>query len=61
LHWKGNGAPIKLSNGMLEIDGISRQAKWRALTDLERLGLIQVERRPNRSPIVRCAANLSHP
>jgi hypothetical protein len=53
LHWKGGGEPIKLANGMLEFDGISRQSKWRALGDLERRGLIMVERRPKRSPIVR--------
>jgi len=53
LHWKGDGQPIKLANGMLRIDGISRQSKWRALRDLERRGLVVVECRPNRSPIVR--------
>jgi hypothetical protein len=52
LHWKGNGQPIKLANGMLEYDGVSRQSKWRALADLEHRGLIRVERRPSRSPIV---------
>jgi hypothetical protein len=58
LHWKGKGAPIKLANGMLKIDGISRASKWRALAELERRGLITVERRPSRSPIIRL--NLSH-
>ena len=53
LHWKGKGAPIKLANGMLEHDGVNRWAKGRALADLENLDLITVERRPNRSPIVR--------
>ena len=53
LHWKGRGEPIKLANGMLRIDGISRQSKWRALGDLERRGVIVVERRRCRSPIVR--------
>jgi hypothetical protein len=52
-HWKGKCEPIKLPNGMLKIDGVSRQSKWRALADLERRGLIAVERRPSRSPIVR--------
>src|SRR5262245_4143216 len=59
LHWKGRGAPIKLANGMLRMDGISRQSKWRALGDLERRGVIVIERRRRRSPIVRL--NLSHP
>jgi hypothetical protein len=52
LHWKDNGAPIKLANGMLEIDGISRWSKWRALSELEGRGLVKVERRPGKSPIV---------
>jgi hypothetical protein len=53
LHWKDGGGAIKLPNGMLKIDGVSRQAKWRALGDLERRGLITVERRPSRSPLIR--------
>jgi hypothetical protein len=53
LHWKGKGEPIKLPNGMLKMDEISRQSKWRALGDLERRGLITVARRPHRSPIIR--------
>ena len=53
MSWKSRGAPIKLPNGMLEIDGVSRQSKWRALADLEQRGLITVERRPRRSPIIR--------
>jgi hypothetical protein len=60
LHWKGDGRPIKLANGMLWIDGVSRQSKWRALGDLERRGLIVVERRPKRAPIVLLVGNLSH-
>ena len=53
LYWKGNGKPIKLPNGMLKMDGVNRQAKWRSLGDLERRGLITVERRRRRSPIIR--------
>jgi len=52
LHWKGNGAPIKLANGMLEQDGISRASKWRALTDLEHRHLITIGHRPGKSPMV---------
>ena len=51
LGWRRKGS-LKLSNGTLLEDGISRQSKWRGLADLERRGLITVERRPNRSPIV---------
>jgi hypothetical protein len=52
-YWQTKGGPIKLANGMLQIDGISRRTKWRALGELERLGLIAVERRNSRSPIIR--------
>jgi uncharacterized membrane protein len=53
MGWKNRGAPIKLTNGMLRIEGISRRSKWRALNALERRGLIAVERRLRRSPIIR--------
>ena len=52
LDWKNRGKPFKLPNGMLKYDGISRQSKWRALLDLERRGLIVVQRRPKKSPII---------
>jgi hypothetical protein len=52
LHWKNRGAPIKLANGMLKIDGVGRTTKWRALLELERRGLISIERRPGKSPWV---------
>jgi hypothetical protein len=53
LHWKSGSEPIKLPNSMLKIDGISRASKWRGLAELERRGLITVERRPRRSPLIR--------
>jgi hypothetical protein len=53
LHWKNRGGPIKLANGMLALDGISRQSKWRALNELERRKLISIERRLKKSPIIR--------
>jgi len=52
LHWRHNGRPFSLANGMLKIDGIGRHSKWRGLTDLERRGLICLKRRPGRSPII---------
>ena len=62
MHWKDRSQPIKLANGMLGCDGVSRKSKWRALNDLESRGLIVVERRPRRSPIVRLVPeNLQHP
>ena len=53
LHWKDNGEPIKLANGMLEHDGISRSTKWWALAELERRGLISIVRRAGKSPLIR--------
>jgi hypothetical protein len=53
LHWKAGSESVTLANGMLERDGVSRHAKWRALNELEHLGLITVERRPRKSPIIR--------
>ena len=53
LHWRAKGQPFQLANGLLQIDGVSRFSKWRALVDLERRGLIATERRRRRSPIVR--------
>ena len=52
LDWKAKGQPIKLANKLPQMVGVDRRAKWRALADLERLGLISVERRPRKSPIV---------
>lgn len=52
LDWKTKGAPIKLANGMLKIDGIDRHAKWRALRELESRGLILIERRAKKSPLI---------
>jgi hypothetical protein len=52
IHWKAKGGPIKLANGMLAMDGVSRYAKRRALAELERFGLITINRRQRKSPIV---------
>jgi hypothetical protein len=49
-HWKSGGVPFTLSNGMVAMEGVGRRAKWRALVELERFGLIAVERRKRRSP-----------
>jgi hypothetical protein len=52
LHWKANGGPIKLANGMLAMDGVSRWSKQRALDELEQFALITINRRQRKSPIV---------
>jgi hypothetical protein len=52
LNWKQGGGPIKVPNGFLEMLGVKPDAKSYALDKLERLGIISVERRNNKSPIV---------
>ena len=52
-HWKSGGNPVKLSNTVLAELGMgSAKAKWRALSELERLGLVVIERRLKKSPVV---------
>jgi len=51
-NWKNGSGPIKLANEMLERSGISHDAKTKALRELERRGLIRVDRRRCKSPIV---------
>jgi hypothetical protein len=61
--FRNYGKPFPLPNGMLRYDGTSRQSKWRALNELEQLGLITIERRPKRSPritILVRAENMPH-
>jgi hypothetical protein len=50
--WKAKGAPIKVGNDKAG----SRQSKWRALTELERRGLIRIERRSKKVPLVHLVA-----
>jgi hypothetical protein len=52
LCWERRERTIKLANGWLKEDGINRYAKYRALTYLESAGLIAVERRPRKPPVV---------
>jgi hypothetical protein len=49
-HWKDRGLPFTLSNGAMAIEGVSRWQKWRALQELEQLGLITIERNKRKSP-----------
>jgi hypothetical protein len=52
-HWKTSGKPVRVSNELAKTIGVTRRTKWRALRELERLGLIQVDVGPRRSPRVR--------
>jgi hypothetical protein len=49
-HWRTGGQAIALPNSVVE--GMPRRQKWRALRELEELGLIKIERRPRKSPLV---------
>jgi hypothetical protein len=50
--WRTGNSTIVLSNVFSGSEGLSRRSKWNALTELERLGLLQVERHRRRSPRV---------
>jgi hypothetical protein len=52
LHWRSEGRPIPLSNVALADKGVSRQSKWRALMELVHLGLIKIEKRRRKSPVI---------
>jgi hypothetical protein len=51
-HWRSGGCPIRLTGTVAAKLGISRDGKKRALTELERLGLVMVERHPRKAPLV---------
>jgi hypothetical protein len=55
-HFREHGAAIVLANRTIERDGIPPQSKRRALRDLEQRGLVNVDWRVRRSPIVRVLA-----
>ena len=50
LHWHGKGKPVSVSSKVAQAAKISARSKWEALAELERLGLIEVDRRPRKSP-----------
>jgi hypothetical protein len=50
LNWKSPGRVIRLPNTALELKGVYRQAKSRALVELKKLGLIKLKMRPRKSP-----------
>jgi hypothetical protein len=52
LAWEKHSTTFPLANAGLAKWGISREAKRRALASLEKAGLISVQRRAKRSPIV---------
>ena len=50
--WKAKNSTVPLPNGRLAKLGVSREIKRRCLRDLERAGLISVERPARKTPIV---------
>jgi hypothetical protein len=43
---------VKLTTARLKALGVSRRSKWRALDEFSRVGLVHVEERGNKNPIV---------
>ena len=53
VNWKDLHQPVRLTNKALAELGVSRFAKYRALRELERVGLIEVEKHTDyEAPIV---------
>ena len=52
LSWKAGSLTFPLPNGRLAEYGVDRQAKRRALTNLEEAGLVTVDRRDRKTLIV---------
>jgi hypothetical protein len=52
IHWKTRQTTFPMPNGRLEKLGVSRKVKRRVLLDLERAGMVTVERSTRKSPIV---------
>jgi hypothetical protein len=50
--WEGDTNPVKVTNKAMERLGLSRRSKWRALHQLEALGLIRVQKRHGKNPVV---------
>ena len=50
--WRQGGRAIALSNVFAFAAGLPARSKWRALAELESLGLIQVKRQRRRAPRV---------
>jgi hypothetical protein len=49
-NWRTGGRAIVLTNALAMAEGVSKRTKWNALIELERLGLVRVERRSRKSP-----------
>jgi hypothetical protein len=52
--WRNGGLRIRLSNAVIAAEGVGRTAKLDSLRELERLGLVQVDWRSRKAPLVTC-------
>ena len=52
LHWLNGDKPIAVTNLMAKTLGLSPRSKSRALTELEQLGLITIDRNSRKAPRV---------
>ena len=52
LTWRSPSKPVVLANAELKRMGVGRFIKWHVLHELETLGLVAVEWRDKKSPIV---------
>ena len=50
LHWYGKGKPVAVTSRVARAANISASSKWNGLEELERLGLIEVHRKPRQAP-----------
>jgi len=50
--WRSGVATVKLSNPMLAKAGVGREGKAVALRELRKAGLIAVEQRPRKAPVI---------
>jgi hypothetical protein len=51
-HWRTGARPTALSNVFALAEGLPARSKWRALAELESLGLIHVKRQRRHAPRV---------
>jgi hypothetical protein len=58
--WKTESVKIEFANGFAKTLGISHDSKIRGLRELERLGLVSVEWRDRKSPVVRIVGSGRH-
>ena|ERR1700724_3745625 len=56
LAWKTKSTTFPVPNGLLEARGVDRRMKRRALAALEAAGMITVDRRDSKTPIVTLVA-----